>query len=210
VKVVVFGGSGRTGKELIVQLLARGHEVTVVVRRPGDFGLRYDRLHAVQGDALKPETFDAAFEAADAVLSTLGVTGFLNSLRPMTFYRDSARAIVERMRASGVRRLVLVSSVGVLDDPSAPLWYRTLVRPLLRYKYADMKAMEALVAASGLDWTIARAAQLVDGDLTQHYRVGPDGRLPDIGKISWSDLADFVARQADDKTFIGRAVAISY
>ncbi len=209
-KVVVFGGSGRTGKELIVQLLARGHEVTAVVRRSGDFDLRYEGLRAVEGDALKPETFDAALEGHDAVLSALGVAGFLNSLRPMTFYRDSARVIVDRMLAAALRRLVLVSSVGVLDDPSAPIWYRTIVRPLLRHKYADMRAMEALVARSGLDWTVVRAAQLVDGPLTQRYRIGENGSLPDIGKISRGDLADFLAREAHDAAYVDRAVAISY
>lgn len=209
-KVVVFGGSGRTGKELILQLLARGHQVTAVVRHPETFGLRYERLQVVQGDALQAQSFDAALEGHDAVLSTLGVTGFLNSLRPMTFYRDSARAIVDRMRAASVLRLVLVSSVGVLDDPSAPIWYRAIVKPLLRHKYADMRAMEALVAASGLNWTIVRAAQLVDGPLTQHYRIGQEGSLPDISKISRSDLADFVAREADDAAFVDRALAISY
>ena len=40
-KVAVFGGSGRTGRVLIVQLLACGHEVVAVARRPGDFGLCY-------------------------------------------------------------------------------------------------------------------------------------------------------------------------
>ena len=209
-KVVVFGGSGRTGKELILQLLARGHQVTAVVRHPETFGLRYERLQVVQGDALQAQSFDAALEGHDAVLSTLGVTGFLNSLRPMTFYRDSARAIVDRMRAASVLRLVLVSSVGVLDDPSAPIWYRAIVKPLLRHKYADMRAMEALVAASGLNWTIVRAAQLVDGPLTQHYRIGQEGSLPDISKISRSDLADFVAREADGAAFVDRALAISY
>jgi biliverdin reductase / flavin reductase len=209
-KVAVFGGSGRTGIELIVQLLARGHDVTAVLRHPESFGLRYPRLRAVKGDALEPETFGAALDGQHAVLSSLGVTGFLNSLRPMTFYRDSARAIIDRMQEAGVRRLVLVSSVGVLDHPSAPIWYRAIVKPLLRHKYADMRAMEALLAGSELDWTVVRAAQLVDGPLTQRYRVGQGGSLPDIGKISRSDLADFVAKEAGDEACIDRAVAISY
>ena len=86
-KVVVFGGAGRTGKHVIVQLLARGHEVTAVVRRPGDFALSYERLHVIAGDALKPQTFEAALQGQDSVLSALGVTGFVHSLQPMTFYR---------------------------------------------------------------------------------------------------------------------------
>ena len=209
-KVVVFGASGRTGTELVLQLLARGHDVTIVVRRPETLGLSYERLQAVKGDALEPQSFGTALDGQDAVLSTLGVTGFLNSLRPMTFYRDSARAIIDRMNEAGVRRLVLVSSVGVLDHSSTPIWYRAIVRPLLRHKYADMRAMETLVVESGLDWTVVRASQLVDGPLTQRYRIGQEGSLPNIGKISRRDLADFVARASNDATFIHRVVAISY
>lgn len=209
-KIAVFGGSGRTGLELLMQVLARGHEVTAVVRNPERFKLSYDRLKVVAGDALKPNSFDAALEGQDAVLSTLGVTGFLNSLQPMTFYRESATAIVDRMRAHDVHRLVVVSSVGVLHDPSTPIWYRAIVKPLLRHKYADMKAMETVVAASGLDWTVVRAGQLAGGPLTQHYRVGRNGNLADVTKISRADLADFLAKQAEDRALLERAVAISY
>lgn len=209
-RVVVFGGGGRTGRELIVQLLARGHDVTAVLRHPERFGLRYERLAVVRGDVLEPRSFGAAVHGQDAVLSALGVTGFLNSLRPMTFHRESARAIIDKMHAAGVSRLVLVSSVGVLDDLSAPIWYRAVVKPLLRHKYEDMRAMEALAAGSDLNWTVVRAARLVDGSLTQHYRIGREGSLAGIGKISRSDLADFVAQQVTDAAFIQRAVAISY
>lgn len=209
-KIVVFGASGRTGLELLMQILARGHEVTAVVRNPGHFKLSYDRLKVVAGDALKPDSFDNALEGKDSVVSTLGVTGFLNSLQPMTFYRDSTAAIIDRMRANDVRRLVVVSSVGVIHDSSTPIWYRTIVQPLLRHKYADMKAMEAVVAASGLDWTVVRAGQLTDGSLTQQYRIGREGNLANVTKISRGDLADFIAKQADDRALLGRAVAISY
>lgn len=105
---------------------------------------------------------------------------------------------------------MVISTVGVVRKPSAPLWYRAIVKPLLRYKYDDMRAMEEVVSASGLDWTVVRAVQLVEVPLTRRYRVGRDGTLPDIGKISRSDLADFVAAQSDDDALSGRAVAISY
>ena len=207
---VLFGATGRTGRELLLQLLARDHEVTAVVRDPARFDLRYDRLTVCRGDALDPNSFGDTLAGQDAVVSSLGVTGFVNSLRPMTFYESSIAGIVERMRANQVRRLVLVSSVGVTHEPTAPLWYRGLVHPLLRHKYADMKRMEAVAAASGLDWTVVRAGRLTDGPLTQRYRLGEAGTLPHIGALSYPDLASFVAEQATDRSFVGRAVAISY
>ena len=209
-RLVIFGASGRTGQDLLIQALARGHDVTAVVRSPDCFGLRYDRLNVVKGDALNGESFADALDGQDAVLSSLGVTGLIHSLRPMTFYEESARAIIGQMRTHDVRRLVLVSSVGVTHDRTQPLWYRATVKRMLRYKYADMQRMEAAVAASGLDWTVVRASRLVDGPLTQHYRVGGDGSLPHIGAISHADLGNFVAAEATDRAFIGRAVVVSY
>lgn len=209
-RLVIFGASGRTGQELLLQALARGHEVTAVVRSPDKFRLRYDRLNVVARDALHGESFAGALDGQDAVLSILGVSGFIHSLRPMTFYEKSARTIVEQMRAHDVRDLVLVSSVGVTHDRTQPLWYRTTVKRMLRHKYADMRRMEAIVAASGLDWTVVRASRLADGPLTQHYRIGEDGTLPHIGAISRADLGNFVAAEAKERAHIGRAVAISY
>lgn len=209
-KLAIFGASGRTGQLLLLQALARGHDVTAIVRDPAAFEVRYDRLTIVAGDALKPESFDDALIGQDAVISVLGVTGFFNSLQPMTFYEESARAIMRQMATHDIRRLILVSSVGVLHDPTTPLWYRTIVQPLLRHKYADMKRMEKAAADSDLDWTIVRPGQLVDGALTQTYRIGRDGHLPNVTGVARIDLADFLAGQAEDRSLTRRAVAISY
>jgi putative NADH-flavin reductase len=63
---------------------------------------------------------------------------------------------------------------------------------LLRNTDIDCTAMEALVTASDLDWTIARPPQLTDGPVTGTYAVR-DGDLPN-GKrtISRADVADFL------------------
>ena len=77
-KILIFGASGRTGRELLLQLLARGHDVTAVVRSPERFDVHYDRLNLLAGDALEPESFGDALAGQEAVLSTLGVPGFIH------------------------------------------------------------------------------------------------------------------------------------
>ena len=103
-----------------------------------------------------------------------------------------------------------MTSVGVCKDPTTPIWYRTIVRPLLRHKYRDMAAMEQVIRASGLDWTIVRPVQLANGALTQHYRIGADGKIPDGTAISRADVADFIVRRCSDPAFQQHAVALSY
>ena len=77
-KITVFGASGRTGQELLLQVLARGHDVTAVVRAPSRFNIKHNRLKVVMGDALQLNSFDDALAEQDAVLSTLGIAGFFN------------------------------------------------------------------------------------------------------------------------------------
>lgn len=209
-KILVFGASGRTGEQLILQALAVGHEVTAVVRKPDRFTVHYDRLRVVAGDALDPASFSGELNGQDVVVSALGVSGFVNSLRPMTFHVDTARAITGEMQKRGVNRIVAMTSVGVLKDPTTPIWYRATVRPLLRHKYADMANMENVIRASGAEWTIVRPVQLTNGPLTQGYRIGEDGNLPNGGAISRADVADFIVRRSDDPAYRNRPIALSY
>lgn len=72
-KLLIFGASGKTGRELVKQSLAQGHEVTALVRNPAKFSLTHQSLHVVQGDILRYETVESAMRGQDAVLSALGV-----------------------------------------------------------------------------------------------------------------------------------------
>lgn len=74
-KVALFGGNGRTGRELLLQLLVRGQEVTAIVRKPSDFHIDYDRLTIVLDGALEPDSFGDSQADKDAVLFVLDVTG---------------------------------------------------------------------------------------------------------------------------------------
>jgi putative NADH-flavin reductase len=72
-KLLIFGASGKTGRELVKQGLAQGHEITAFVRNPAKFSHTHQSLHVVQGDILRYETVESAVQGQDAVLSALGV-----------------------------------------------------------------------------------------------------------------------------------------
>ncbi|MBK7896213.1 MAG: NAD(P)H-binding protein [Anaerolineaceae bacterium] len=50
-KLAVFGATGGTGKEIVVQALEAGHEVTVLVRDSTRLSVKHDKLYLVIGDA---------------------------------------------------------------------------------------------------------------------------------------------------------------
>ena len=61
---------------------------------------------------------------------------------------------------------------------------------------------EQIVRASGLDWTIVRPGGLTSGPATGRYGVLVDPASWRAGMISRADVADFLAKQVDDTTYL--------
>ena len=71
-RLAVFGASGRTGRPLVEQALARGHEVRALVRDPAKLPLTHDRLALVRGDVLSAGDVADTVAGCDAVLQCGG------------------------------------------------------------------------------------------------------------------------------------------
>ena len=161
-RLFVLGATGRTGSALVAQGLGRGHTVTAFGRSAFDADTS-GALQAVIGNPMRAGDLAAALSGHDAVLSALGTRG----LGSTSVLVDSARAIIEAMRRTRVRRLVVLSS-SLVDGRSG--WVANLAgRTLLRHTAEDQRAMEALITGSELDWTLLRPARLVNGALTGDY-----------------------------------------
>src|SRR5438046_6509767 len=102
-KLFVIGATGRTGREIVQQALARGHHVTAFVRSPESMTLKNERLTVLKGDAMDEGQLFHAIQNHDAVTSTLGPR---KVLKPSSMLHDSALATTRAMKRSGVKRLV--------------------------------------------------------------------------------------------------------
>jgi uncharacterized protein YbjT (DUF2867 family) len=114
------------------------------------------------------------------------------------------------MQAAGVRRLLVVSAAVLFDDLG--LAGTILRHTLLRNVGDDSIEMERIVAASALDWTIARPPRLTNGPLTRHYAVD-NGHLPGrsgaFASISRADVADFVLGELQHNAHVHQIVGIA-
>ena len=54
-KIIIFGATGGTGKELVKQSLEKGHEITVLVRNPQKFSFNDKRVNIIKGDVLNKD-----------------------------------------------------------------------------------------------------------------------------------------------------------
>ena len=209
-KLTIFGATGATGTQLVRQGLAAGHEVTVVVRDPARMaGQRSPRLRVVVGDVMDAASITPDVAGADAVLSAIGPRG----TGPTTVSQDSARAVSTAMQEAGARRLLTVSGSIVTDDGLDFLMKRVvfpLVRLRLRYVCEDMRKAEALVRASGLDWTIMRPPTLTDKPPRGRYRTAVDRNLPRGTTLSRADLGALMIELIDDPGSLHHAICAAY
>lgn len=115
--VVVFGGSGFIGKQVVRALAKRGYRVRIPMRRPhlghelrvmGDVG----QIQLVQANLRFPESVDAAVEGADAVINLVAVLHESGKQTFETLHVEGAKAVAEAAARHGVKRLVHVSALG--------------------------------------------------------------------------------------------------
>lgn len=205
-KLLIFGATGATGRELVKQALAQGHTVTGFSRHAGDLVSDYPTLPVVEGDVTDRDTVEQAVRGQDAVLSALGSS----SLKRNPALTEGIKHIVDAMEQHHVRRLVYQSSLGVGDSrKQVGFLVRYIIIPLvLRNAIADHTDKERIIQQSGLDWVIVRPAGLTDGPHTGEYKAGETIEFG--AKISRADVADFMLKQVTDDACLRKTPGISY
>ncbi len=207
-RLLVLGANGPTGRLVVQQALDRGFAVTALTRRPESFPVEHDRLTVVGGDATDERTMDAALDGCDAVVSTIGTA---YTWRPVQVYSASGRLVVEAMRRAGLRRLIIVTSMGAPREVHGKGLGQTVLMRLLRNTfsrtlYDDMLRLEQIVTASGLDWTIVRPPGL-SNDPGTGYAIA-DTTIDGPG-MARADLAAMLLDQVADTAWIGRTAAVA-
>jgi putative NADH-flavin reductase len=208
-KLMVFGSTGGTGREILKQALDQGHQVAAYARNPDSIGdIGHANLQAVRGDVLDLAAVESAVAGHDAVLCAIGTGAQRSTLR-----EEGTRNVVQAMEKTGVHRLICLSSLGVGDSrANLSLFTRYVVVGIfLRHAFADHERQEVIVRGSSLDWVIVRPPHLKDGPRTGSYRHGfPPTDRQIAGRISRADVADFMLKQLTDDAYLRRTPGVSY
>lgn len=175
-KLIVFGSTGGTGREIVQQALEQGHNVAAFARDPTNLDLDHPKLERLRGDVLDYATVERAVKGRDAVLSALGTPATTkNPVRS-----EGTRNILRAMEHHGVRRFICLSSLGIGDSrQQLPFLYKYLLVPLLlRQGFAEHELQEGYVRESKTHWTIVRPGALTPGPRTKTYRHSPSPTRP--------------------------------
>ena len=220
-RLTIFAATGGIGRQVLEQAIAAGHDVTVVVRNPKKVGRE---VRVVRADLSAPDSavLESAVRGADGVISALGAA----SRSDVGVAWRGTRAIVQAMRATGVRRIIVVSAAPISTvaspgrpnppkhDPGDGFFMRhflsPLIKALLRKHYADLAQMEDVLRDSGLDWTVIRPPRLTDRALTGAYRTANGQNLRRGVVISRADVAQLMLRVLEQPQTIRQAIGVAY
>jgi UDP-glucose 4-epimerase len=171
-KVLVTGGAGYIGSHTVVELLAAGHEATIVDNLSNSKASVLDRIERIAGrrpgfiraDIRDRVAMAAAFGECrpDAVIHFAGLKAVGESVAmPLAYYDNNVSGslvLFETMAAAGVKRLVFSSSATVYGDPHAvpiredfPL---SAANPYGRSKLMIEEILRDLARSDG-EWNIA-------------------------------------------------------
>jgi putative NADH-flavin reductase len=210
-KLIIFGGTGGTGMEVIKQALEKGFLVTAIIRQPHNFQLQHSLLKIVKGDVMQPASYEQELVNAHAIISCLG-SG--RSTKPTRVYSQGISNIISAMSNTGVRRLICVSAGALYVNKEMGLFNRILIRlllePILKEPYADMRLMEGTILNSQLDWSIVRPARLTNKPVSGKYRAIIDLPIKRPFSISRADLAHYLLSIVDAPATVQKIISIAY
>ena len=177
--VLVAGGHGQIARHLLRHLAQQGHHARGLIRNP-------DHAADLEADGAVPVLCDLEHDdprphlgAADAIVFAAGAGPGSGPERKRTVDYGGAVKLIEAAEELGVRRYLIVSSMGAGDPASASEAMRV-------YQQAKHDADEAL-AGSSLDWTIVRPGRLTDAPAAG--TVGVAESLGRSGEVTREDVA---------------------
>ena len=174
-KILVLGANGQLARNPTRVLLRdTDAKLTLYLRRASrltnpDPG----RVTIVDGDVLDPATLKAAMKAQDVVYANLAGD-----------VKRQAEHIVEAMRATGLWRLIFISSMGIYGEVPGER-YRSALDP-----YRDSAAV---IEASDLDYTVLRPGWFTHDDEVR-YELTEKGEPFKGHDVSLNSLSDLIVK----------------
>lgn len=206
-KILIIGASRGTGALAAAVALERGHEVTALARNPERLQLQHPKLRRIAGSFHDEACVHGAVALHDAVIVTASATTLKEFKQSPNYFSEGTRHVMAAMKTHAVRRLVVLSALGVGDSRVLMgfVLRKLLIDYLLRALYADHERQEELVRSSGLEWVIARPSRLTNGPARGHS-LRQTEVLPVPSSMSRADLASFLVEAAETDEFVRKVV----
>lgn len=197
-RVAIIGASGNIGSFIRDEALARGHQVTAIIRHPEKITVRNPLLTVVKADILKDKV-DELVKGHDAVISAYN-PGWSNP----DIYNEQikgAKAIISGIKRSGIKRLLVVGGAGSLEVAPGVQLIDTMSLPeqVKGGVLATRETLYMLKKEDELEWTfLSPPLTIAPGERTGRYRVGKDQLLKNKDGESKISTQDYAAAMLDE------------
>lgn len=202
--VLVFGGTGQLGSEIVTRLVARGEDVTVFVR-PSSTRARLQGMsvsYAV-GDLLSTEDVSAAI-SSKAYRAIIDATAKSTSSTADTFYETAMMNIIGPAKETGVGQIIHHGSVSAGENISMFPGLESQINADMLVRLNDKGRAETVLVNSGVPYTIIRNGFIDAGNppATNRARMTEDQSV--FGRITRADLAILTLDCLGQKSCLGK------
>lgn len=202
-KVLIFGAATPTGKLVVQEALAKGHEVTAFITSPLELMTGNGKIRVVQGDVLNPASVESVMEGQEGVVVSLETTQEMGPHRQA----EGTKNIIAAMRKHNIRRIVVLSSADVLATESRTRFGHFIMPSRMKKDLANDEVQVDEVRQSGLNWVVVRPSKLTDGPKTGKWEVTFD--RPAKSSISRADVAAFMVNELEETKYLHEFPIIS-
>ncbi|PRY14273.1 hypothetical protein CLV24_10483 [Pontibacter ummariensis] len=213
-KIAIIGASGNIGSRIMQEALARGHNVTAIVRHPEKVGKESVSLTVKRGDVENVEETAALIKDHDAV-----VVSYSPGRGPGTDYSKYvtvAQKVLEAAKKAGVKRVVNVGGAGSLyteggvqlvDTPEFPEAWRG-------GSAAQRDSLKVYQQEQELEWTFFCPAVMIEpGERTGKFRYNTEHPVYDEkgeSRISRQDYAVALLNELENPQYIRQRFTVGY
>jgi putative NADH-flavin reductase len=205
-KIAILGGTGKSGRYLVAQLIERGFQFKILLRNPEKFQIKSPFVEVVKGDARDYSSMRSLVMDCEAVISTLG-----QPLGEPPIFSQATTNIIQAIKEFKMNRYILVTGLSIdvpLDKKSASTqmksdWMRTNFPQII----ADRQSEYHILEKSIIDWTLVRLPLIEQTNERDETIVSLQDCLGD--KISAADLAIFLINQLTETKYIRKSPFIA-
>ena len=176
--VVIAGATGRVGRLVIDEVLARGFKARAILVLPFDSPEQPEfskkNVEMVEGDLTSLESLEKAVDGADYLISAIGSRKPFNKKELDKIDNMGNQNLTRAAKAKGLKRVVIISSNGVGNSRWAiSLMHKLSMTVILRAK----ERSEAFIQSFGMEYTLLRPGGYNEKDLSGEIVYGENGGL---------------------------------
>lgn len=200
-RIFLIGATGRAGGWILRTALARGHEVTALVRGSADrLEVSHPALTVTVGDLSSPVELAKLVAGHDAIVSALDSQNVA----------EGTATTIAAASASGVQRFIGIAGGGILQLDDQRLRRERPGYPLrfLQSSEGHLKAWHLLVVSS-LDWTLVCTPDLVNAEASSQAKSLADFMPAGGNAVPLGDVAEFVVNEIENPQYSRRRVGFT-